>query len=281
MKSFLLNQYSLLESKIFRFAIVFGGGIFSFLFLYVFEPYGIHRVSGTEKLITVALYSGIGTIALALQFILVQPLIFKKYTLLGTILWLGLSFILIGATSTGVNAYLFNNGVIELHRFIAFLGIIFSINIIPTTFIVILHYHYITSKRLRNALQLNESIKHNVTRKNQEKRITIHSQNKNNDLEIALSDLIFMCAADNYVDVHYSDNGTIRHKLLRNSLSSIEKDLHCYPTILRCHKSYIVNKEKIKAIQGNAAGYKLKLKETHELIPVSRSLNQKIATLLN
>jgi len=46
--------------------------------------------------------------------------------------------------------------------------------------------------------------------------------------------------------------------------------------IFRCHKSYIVNKVKIDSITGNAAGYKLKLKDYSEYIPISRKWNKKI-----
>ncbi len=42
--------------------------------------------------------------------------------------------------------------------------------------------------------------------------------------------------------------------------------------VIRCHKSYIVNLNKVNRISGNAKGYKLQIDELDFLIPVSRSL---------
>lgn len=57
----------------------------------------------------------------------------------------------------------------------------------------------------------------------------------------------------------------------------MEENLAEFPEFYRCHRTYIVNLQKVKHISGNAQGYKLHLENIDTLIPVSRSLNEGIA----
>ncbi len=57
---------------------------------------------------------------------------------------------------------------------------------------------------------------------------------------------------------------------LRISLSNILKQVQTQ-TIKRCHRSYIVNLDKVRNLKDNAQGYKLILSEMDFDIPVSRS----------
>ena len=100
-------------------------------------------------------------------------------------------------------------------------------------------------------------------------------------LELSLDSLFYITSADNYINVCYKDAQSIKHKLLRSSLSEITKSFNGQPELLRCHKSYIINKTKIESLTGNAAGYKIKLKSYSELIPVSRNLNKSIQEIIN
>jgi len=43
MKNILNRPYDLLESKVFRYLFVFGGSGFAFIFLWIFEPYGLYK----------------------------------------------------------------------------------------------------------------------------------------------------------------------------------------------------------------------------------------------
>jgi DNA-binding LytR/AlgR family response regulator len=67
--------------------------------------------------------------------------------------------------------------------------------------------------------------------------------------------------------------------MLRYTLSGVEKDNSGISEIFRCHKSYIINKNKISSITGNAAGYKLILLGYNTPIPVSRKWNKDIASI--
>ena len=48
----------------------------------------------------------------------------------------------------------------------------------------------------------------------------------------------------------------------------------------RCHRAYIINLDKVEQVEGNAQGYKLKVRGTEERVPVSRSLNKEFSDRL-
>lgn len=84
-------------------------------------------------------------------------------------------------------------------------------------------------------------------------------------------DILFVKALGNYVAVYYLKNGEEDHKLLRISLSDLSDSLCDYPYIVRCHRAFMVNIQKMEKIHGNLKGYRLELKNTDTKVPVSKS----------
>ncbi len=88
------------------------------------------------------------------------------------------------------------------------------------------------------------------------------------------SDIFYIEAADNYVTIYFLNKQKISHYLLRNSLKSLEEYLTEY-SFVRCHRSFIVNFEKVKLIRKEKDGLKLELDASWELIiPVSKTYSQ-------
>ena len=277
MKELFKKQYDLLESKTFRFWFVFGVALFGLIFLWVFEPYGLYNLRTLhEKVLAVGLYVGIGLLLMVIQFFLLQNIFIRRHTLGITILWIILSFLMIGTSSFIINAFLYNEGYFYFPAFIYFQGMILSINIIPVTLFVLIHYSLTLRKRLRMAVQINNSIQNKFKDSEKDQIVVLNSDNKNDKLELSLNSLLFITSVDNYIDVYYIDDKIIKHKLLRYSLSAIELDNPNSTDLFRCHKSYIVNKLKIDSVTGNAAGYKLRLKDYSDFIPISRKWNKQI-----
>lgn len=90
-------------------------------------------------------------------------------------------------------------------------------------------------------------------------------------LSLKIENLIFIEAADNYVNIHYYNKGKISKFMLRNSLKKLDETFGS-SEILRCHRSYMVNFEKVKIIRKDKEGLKLELDLPSTLdIPVSKS----------
>ena len=254
MKNYLNRQYNLLESKVFRYLFVFGGSGFAFIFLWIFEPYGLYNLTTIyEKILAIGLYTGIGLLLMFIQFFLLQSLVIKVYTVIKTIGWITLSFLIIGTSSSIINSYLYNNGQFNLTGYLYFQGIILSINIIPVSIFVLIHYNVTLKKRLKVASNINSTLDKRVGFQTNHKPIVLNSENKKEGFSIDIDSLIFICSVDNYIEVYFLANDTLEKQLLRYTLSGVEKDNSENSEIFRCHKSYIVNKSKIASITGNRA----------------------------
>ena len=66
------------------------------------------------------------------------------------------------------------------------------------------------------------------------------------------------------------DENKLKKVTHRVTLSSFEIQLKEVSSLVRCHRSYMVNLNKVKNISGNAQGLKLELINHSEIIPVSR-----------
>lgn len=102
--------------------------------------------------------------------------------------------------------------------------------------------------------------------------VSIHTDLKGDDFMLRLEDFLFARAEGNYVSL-YSEAGTgVERSLKRIKISDLERQLQNAPGIFRCHRSFLVNLDAVREIKGNAQGYRLQLRNTDEVVLVSRSM---------
>lgn len=83
--------------------------------------------------------------------------------------------------------------------------------------------------------------------------------------------LLYIEASDNYVNIHYLNGEKVSRFMLRNSLKAME-DAFKGTDIVRCHRSYMVNCEKVKVIRREKDGVKLELDAPAAMdLPVTRT----------
>jgi hypothetical protein len=123
--------------------------------------------------------------------------------------------------------------------------------------------------------QLSSSISKNLNQ--QPTELTAHqiTLTASNEETLTLNtDSIFYLKSDaNYIEVVYQKDDELQKKLLRNTLKAMEEQLSSDSQFFRCHRSYLVDLDKVTRISGNAQGLKLHLKGTEKVIPVSRKHN--------
>lgn len=107
--------------------------------------------------------------------------------------------------------------------------------------------------------------------------ITIYTDTRET-LTINLEDLLYIQAQDNYSRVVWKEKEQVKHKTLRVTLKKLESQIED-KSVMRCHKSYLVNTHAPFSVSGNAKGYKLRLKGFADAVPVSRSLGKEIVAL--
>lgn len=93
--------------------------------------------------------------------------------------------------------------------------------------------------------------------------------------------VIFIKSEDNYVQIHYLDQGKTKKFILRSSMKALEETL-TKRGLVRCHRSYFINPEYIKIVRRDNTGIivaELK-QENYESIPISRKYQDAITRLL-
>lgn len=88
---------------------------------------------------------------------------------------------------------------------------------------------------------------------------------------IKKENLLYLESAENYVNICYLNKGKVSKYLLRDTLKKIEENFSG-TEIVRCHRSYMVNFEKVKVIRKDKDGLKLEFDNPSVIdIPVSKT----------
>ena len=97
-------------------------------------------------------------------------------------------------------------------------------------------------------------------------------------LYIPATELLYIEAADNYVNIRYVSNGKIKSYLLRNSLINMERQL-VRNMVVRCHRSYLVNINRVSVIRREKEHIYMELDiDGAERIPVSKNYQKDISS---
>ncbi len=268
----------------FKILYAIGGAVYVFIFLYTFEPFGMYNLSGLFKLEIILFYTIAGLTITLIHLFWIQDFIFKRYTLGNTFLWIGWITFLTSISSAFINDLAFNEGHFYIISFILFIGIgiVFVLNIIPVSILILGHYIYLLKKQVKVTSQINRTISEKSITRNSSGKITISASNQRDNITLNINDLLYISSADNYIDVYYFEGKLLKHNLIRNTLNNIENQISKkFQNIKRCHKSFIVNINNVKSVSGNASGYKIELDRVGFLIPISRKYKGHIFKHLN
>lgn len=268
-----------------RLASAFGFGAFVFLFLYTFTPFGLDALPYAALLIT-GMYGAATTVIMLVLNILIPTVASKffseeNWTVLREIFWTLLNVFFIALANMWLSVLLDFTEMSWL-SFQFFIGYTMAIGIIPITISVLLAELRLRKKFETGSAPLNKELESPKKQQPATDRVLkIVSENSKENLEIAVGHFLYIRAAENYIDVFWIDKNEVTKTVLRNSLKSVADALaETHPNLLRCHKSFLVNLSHVKHVSGNAQGYKLHLKHTEFLVPVSRQLNDMLPKFL-
>lgn len=234
-------------------------GTLVYLFLIVFQPFGTENFHHPYKYLILFPYTLIfGSAFFASSLCTTR---FKDWNIASELLKVFLILFLGSVLSYFYNSLFISHVALSFENY----GYMFLYSLavgIPTSSIYILSRYIYLKKYYGNKAE-------NMTLQTIEVPILTISVN-NTELMIPESDFLCIQSMENYCALYYLDKDVVKKMWLRISLSNILKQVQTQ-TIKRCHRSYIVNLDKVRNLKDNAQGYKLILSEMDFDIPVSRS----------
>ena len=273
MLDFLTAPYPLRKSSAAEWGYIIGAGVFVALFLIVFQPFGTRAFQNQHKYLFLAGYGVVisGSIWLTAKALpLVFPKAFKEenWTVGKHILFLLASFSLVFFA-----CYIYKDvwlgRPISWRGFLGFYPIALSVAVFPLTGLVVGDY----IRQLKRYTKGAEEANRHFPKKEQESApalIALPDENGKTALDASPGQVYFLQAADNYVEVHFEEDGKMARSLIRNSLSAFEELLSPHG-FLRCHRSFLVNPALVEKVSGNAQGYRLHFRQGEHSVPVARS----------
>ena len=91
-------------------------------------------------------------------------------------------------------------------------------------------------------------------------------------ISIMQENIIYIDSADNYATIHYLNKSKLSHYMLRNTLKWMDENLIKDTLLVRSHRSYIVNLDKVKVLRKTKTGIFIELDaENTPDIPVSKT----------
>ncbi|MBK6995163.1 MAG: LytTR family transcriptional regulator [Lewinellaceae bacterium] len=284
----------------------FWAGLFVTLFLFFIKPFGTQVASGAElKFLVVCGYFGLVTVGITLivnGLCLLLPGIFKeeKWTVWKEILF---NLFFIGCVGLGnlMLANLLWEVPLNARTFWIWQGFTFAVGIFPTivgafftqmklsknmlpkrrSYCLLLPPSLLPPSRLwqiKNSAGVNlpPPLLPEPPAGKPATAVTFVGENQNETLTLDASQIAYIVAQDNYVQVYFFENEVLKNRMLRATLRRKEDILASWPQFFRCHRTYLVNFDKVEKVSGNAQGYRLHLRGVEETIPVSRNLNEQV-----
>ena len=235
----------LLQKEVLIYSVVFIV-LFSALFISIYEPFSDtlwFNIRPAETfLLTISFYAvGIGLLTLSKVLLYWYQ---SKHILRTSvyILWIVAEFIVIGALYIlFTQTFGFGSEKITLNLILRTAFNVGLILAIPYTIITIVA-HYRSKVEELNILLFQRQMR-NLPHENR----LVNFYDINDNLKISLSEdsVSYIEAADNYVQIFYEMDGKLQSYLLRTGTQKIWEQLS-NTTLMRCHRSFIVNPKKIK-----------------------------------
>lgn len=224
-------------------------------------------------------------IFISLIFSLILPEVFpniyntEKWNVQKTLV-LFLVTVLTIAISITVFAYFFDNPNNKHFSPFFFTILIRSIalSFFPIVFLVFYSERILYRRNHLHAIEIINELKTNQQTEQKQTKNVIYTFAKNtkDEIKITENELLYIKGEGNYCLLVCKKKSILIKQLIRSSLKEIEQVISNSDHFLRCHKSYIININKISDVTGNAKGYIFHLNEPEYKIPASRNLSKSL-----
>jgi hypothetical protein len=156
------------------------------------------------------------------------------------------------------------------YSFLLFTLFTFSVGIFPVVFLTLVIETIILSIKTRNTIMMQvikpEAKGHDIT------PVDFTIRNSSGSIHLCFPEKEFICARsnENYILVYYKQNNSFRKDLVRLPIAKFYDQVKDGTSVVRCHRSAVINIKYIKQIYRKSRSIQLQLEHVDEWVPVSR-----------
>lgn len=241
-------------------------GVFVALFLIIYQPFGLYDWQYENKLVFIAGFGIITTIILLIAYSIENRFFdTATWSVSSIMLSSGIKTFLISFANVGYASIL---GIVQfsLSSLIWFVWVTFSIGLFPIV-------AALTIKIIKKSTDSTDTEKST-------NQIKIISENGHDVFQFKENELLYITSVDNYCEiVSINPDDTLNKTLVRSTLKNLERQIK-NNTVVRCHRSHLINLSNVNDFEGNSQGLKLSINNTCDVIPVSRKYARTIKEFL-
>ena len=268
------RPYPLLDQRNHKRLLVLGFSIFTYLFLLIYQPFGAEQLGSQGPLFLLGFATmtalGLGINYFLLPFVLPTWFRADAWRIRNELIYLAGSFLLVGTLNYGFNAIV-GQQIAPQYSLLSFWAITLSVGVFPTVITVFLIELYLNRSNLQKAAQLNAERQAESNLPKVAALRIVSDTLQAEEIRLRLDDFIFATSDGNYCSIFYWKDEVVQRQLFRLSLKKLEAQLMGFSDLIRCHRSYLINKNHINRVAGNARSLTVTLNGVQDTIPVSRN----------
>ncbi len=243
--------------------------LFSISFKFIYKPFGGFNIPADKIILFHIGHIIINLVVLSFYFFILPRLFYgyfkeKERTVFREFVWIVLLVVLLILCHAGFN-YVYEFHSIVSNSLLDSLYVNIGIGIFPIIIILLL-------AKIR---QLKGNSLTNASQEATASFIEISSESGNEFMKIPLESIQYIKSSDNYSEVYFEEENTLKKKIFRISLTNLEKRVKSN-FLFRIHRSYIINFLNVQSVIGNANKCEVLLKRIKVKIPVARSKRQEM-----
>ena len=256
---------------------------FSILFMAIYAPFSNTAWFGVRSVMELNMTITFYIVALAIMFIskMLMNMYQKhiRFTYAKYIAWIVVEILVISIFYTHFTLlYMPMQEVDEITILMKALGCIIIIIAIPYTMLTLYAAYRDKTEELQ-MLQYEMSIGEGAV--SYPSLVNLYDYNGTLKLTINSDSLYYMESQDNYVKIYYENQGKLLSYMLRCRTKAIEENL-AETSMVRCHRSYIVNINKIRFLEEERRLHYLSLDDDSiRRIPVSKSYYETLVAIIS
>lgn len=244
--------------------------------LSMLQPFGLDEIEGQLRW-QAGLYFGMVTLVVMLLnylWMLAFPRFFgeQQWTLGREMLWASYSFVSISLGNFLLGRYLFpDSGLFARYGPILLVTVV--VGLLPYLLITYINATRHLRRHLATALAFNQQVQQaqlSDTQGQQSSPVLRFVGDAELLPAITLHQLLYVEAEGNYLRIWTLHHDQPTDYRLRATLTQQAQAWAEHPQLLRTHRAFLVNLTQVQQVEGNSAGYRLRLHPARPQVPVSR-----------